>query len=144
MRCPRTDVPLHGESLPLSCLQNVALRAKPSKLPGWAGGILLAYGPHAQLKTAHDLVGFAELKADAPGVVTATGARAGEVVEAALDRVLAGYSRIVELAADRSRPAWQNRRWPGAAACRCPCRCRNGGMAPALDRGRLSAACKAV
>ena len=36
----------------------------------------------AQLKTAHDLVGFTELKADAPGVVTATGARAGEVVQA--------------------------------------------------------------
>src|SRR5215470_334303 len=34
-----------------------------------------------QLKTAHDLVGFTELKADAPGVITATGPRAGEVVQ---------------------------------------------------------------
>ena len=36
----------------------------------------------AQLKAAHDLVSFTELKADAPGVVTATGPRAGEVVQA--------------------------------------------------------------
>jgi RND family efflux transporter MFP subunit len=36
----------------------------------------------AQLKAAHDLVGFTELKADAPGVVTATGPGAGEVVQA--------------------------------------------------------------
>jgi membrane fusion protein, multidrug efflux system len=36
----------------------------------------------AQLKAAHDMVGFTELKADAPGIVTATGARAGEVVQA--------------------------------------------------------------
>jgi RND family efflux transporter MFP subunit len=36
----------------------------------------------AQLKTAHDLLSFTELKADAPGVVTATGPRAGEVVQA--------------------------------------------------------------
>ncbi|MCC6776454.1 MAG: efflux RND transporter periplasmic adaptor subunit [Hyphomicrobiales bacterium] len=36
----------------------------------------------AQLKTAHDLVSFTELKADAPGVVTAIGPRAGEVVQA--------------------------------------------------------------
>jgi RND family efflux transporter MFP subunit len=36
----------------------------------------------AQLKTAHDLVGFTELKADAPGVVTAVGPAAGEVVQA--------------------------------------------------------------
>jgi len=36
----------------------------------------------AQLKSAHDLVSFTELKADAPGVVTATGAEAGEVVQA--------------------------------------------------------------
>ena len=36
----------------------------------------------AQLKTAHDLVSFTELKADAPGVVTALGPRAGEVVQA--------------------------------------------------------------
>src|SRR5262245_23424448 len=36
----------------------------------------------AQLKAAHDLVGFTELKADAPGVVTVTGPRAGEVVQA--------------------------------------------------------------
>lgn len=35
----------------------------------------------AQLKAAHDMVDFTELKADAPGVVTATGARAGEVVQ---------------------------------------------------------------
>ena len=37
----------------------------------------------AQLKTAHDLVSFTELKADAAGVVTATGPAAGEVVQAA-------------------------------------------------------------
>jgi RND family efflux transporter MFP subunit len=36
----------------------------------------------AQLKAARDLVGFTELKADAPGVVTATGPGAGEVVQA--------------------------------------------------------------
>jgi RND family efflux transporter MFP subunit len=36
----------------------------------------------AQLKSAHDLVGFTELKADAPGVVTAVGPGAGEVVQA--------------------------------------------------------------
>ena len=36
----------------------------------------------AQLKAAHDLVSFTELKADAPGVVTAVGPRAGEVVQA--------------------------------------------------------------
>jgi RND family efflux transporter MFP subunit len=36
----------------------------------------------AQLHTAHDLVSFTELKADAPGVLTATGASAGEVVQA--------------------------------------------------------------
>jgi RND family efflux transporter MFP subunit len=36
----------------------------------------------AQLKAAHDLVSFTELKADAPGVVTATGPRAGEVIQA--------------------------------------------------------------
>lgn len=36
----------------------------------------------AQLKSAHDLVGFTELKADAPGVVTALGPGAGEVVQA--------------------------------------------------------------
>jgi RND family efflux transporter MFP subunit len=36
----------------------------------------------AQLKTAHDLVSFTELKADAPGVITETGPRAGEVVQA--------------------------------------------------------------
>jgi RND family efflux transporter MFP subunit len=35
----------------------------------------------AQLRTAQDLVGFTELKADAPGVVTAIGPRAGEVVQ---------------------------------------------------------------
>src|SRR5215475_12439797 len=36
----------------------------------------------AQLKAAHDLVAFTELKADAPGIITATGPRAGEVVQA--------------------------------------------------------------
>ena len=36
----------------------------------------------AQLKSAHDLVSFTELKADAPGVVTSVGPRAGEVVQA--------------------------------------------------------------
>lgn len=36
----------------------------------------------AQLKTAHDLVSFTELKADAPSVITATGPSAGEVVQA--------------------------------------------------------------
>jgi len=36
----------------------------------------------AQLKIAHDLVGFTELKADAPGVLTATGPAGGEVVQA--------------------------------------------------------------
>src|ERR1700754_1478708 len=35
----------------------------------------------AQLKIAHDLVGFTELKADAPGVLTAIGPSAGEVVQ---------------------------------------------------------------
>ena len=36
----------------------------------------------AQLKIAHDLVSFTELKADAPGVITAIGPSAGEVVQA--------------------------------------------------------------
>jgi RND family efflux transporter MFP subunit len=36
----------------------------------------------AQLKTAHDLVSFTELKADAPGVLTALGPGTGEVVQA--------------------------------------------------------------
>jgi RND family efflux transporter MFP subunit len=36
----------------------------------------------AQLKTADDLLGFTVLKADAPGIVTAVGAEAGEVVQA--------------------------------------------------------------
>jgi membrane fusion protein, multidrug efflux system len=36
----------------------------------------------AQLKAAHDLVSFTELKADAPGVLTAIGPSAGEVVQA--------------------------------------------------------------
>src|SRR5262247_2290316 len=36
----------------------------------------------AQLKAAHDMVSFTELRADAPGVVTAVGPRAGEVVQA--------------------------------------------------------------
>jgi RND family efflux transporter MFP subunit len=35
----------------------------------------------AQLKAAHDMVDFTALKADAPGVVIAVGARAGEVVQ---------------------------------------------------------------
>ncbi|MEH2487455.1 RND family efflux transporter MFP subunit [Bradyrhizobium sp. AZCC 2230] len=36
----------------------------------------------AALSAAHDLVGFTELRADAPGVITATGPGAGEVVQA--------------------------------------------------------------
>ncbi|CCE06047.1 RND efflux membrane fusion protein (fragment) [Bradyrhizobium sp. STM 3843] len=36
----------------------------------------------AQLNTAHDLVSFTEVKADAPGKITATGPSAGEVVQA--------------------------------------------------------------
>lgn len=36
----------------------------------------------AQLSTAHDLVSFTELRADAPGIITATGPAAGEVVQA--------------------------------------------------------------
>ncbi|WP_309942131.1 efflux RND transporter periplasmic adaptor subunit [Tardiphaga robiniae] len=36
----------------------------------------------AQLKTAHDLVSFTELKVDAPGVITAVGPGAGEVIQA--------------------------------------------------------------
>ena len=36
----------------------------------------------AQMKAAYDLVSFTELKADAPGVVTAVGPGAGEVVQA--------------------------------------------------------------
>jgi len=36
----------------------------------------------AQLSTAHDLVSFTELSADAPGKITATGPSAGEVVQA--------------------------------------------------------------
>jgi RND family efflux transporter MFP subunit len=36
----------------------------------------------AQLSTAHDLVSFTELKADAPGQITAIGPSAGEVVQA--------------------------------------------------------------
>lgn len=36
----------------------------------------------AQLRAAHDLVSFTELKADAPGTITATGPGAGEVVQA--------------------------------------------------------------
>jgi RND family efflux transporter MFP subunit len=36
----------------------------------------------AQLKSAHDLVSFTELKADAAGIITATGPSAGEVVQA--------------------------------------------------------------
>jgi membrane fusion protein, multidrug efflux system len=36
----------------------------------------------AQLRAAQDLVGFTELNADAPGIITATGPSAGEVVQA--------------------------------------------------------------
>jgi RND family efflux transporter MFP subunit len=36
----------------------------------------------AQLESAHDLVSFTQLEADAPGVVTAVGPRAGSVVQA--------------------------------------------------------------
>ena len=36
----------------------------------------------AEVKTAYDLVSFTELKADAPGVITAVGPGAGEVVQA--------------------------------------------------------------
>ena len=36
----------------------------------------------AQLKTAHDLVSFTEIRADSPGVVTVIGPGAGEVVQA--------------------------------------------------------------
>ena len=36
----------------------------------------------AQLKTAHDLVSFTEIRADSPGVVTVLGPSAGEVVQA--------------------------------------------------------------
>ena len=36
----------------------------------------------AQLKAAHDLLSFTQLEADAPGVVTAVGPRAGSVVQA--------------------------------------------------------------
>lgn len=36
----------------------------------------------AQLKTAHDLVSFTEIRADSPGVVTTLGPSAGEVVQA--------------------------------------------------------------
>jgi RND family efflux transporter MFP subunit len=36
----------------------------------------------AQLAAAHDLVGFTEIRADAPGKITATGPSAGEVVQA--------------------------------------------------------------
>jgi RND family efflux transporter MFP subunit len=39
-------------------------------------------GAEAQLSSAHDLVSFTELSADAPGVITATGPGAGEVVQA--------------------------------------------------------------
>jgi RND family efflux transporter MFP subunit len=36
----------------------------------------------ARLQAAHDLVSFTELEADAPGIVTETGAQSGEVVQA--------------------------------------------------------------
>jgi membrane fusion protein, multidrug efflux system len=51
----------------------------------------------AQLKSAHDLVSFTELKADAPGVVTAVGPGAGEVVQAG--------QMIVRLARQEGRDA---------------------------------------
>jgi membrane fusion protein, multidrug efflux system len=51
----------------------------------------------AQLKSAHDLVSFTELKADAPGVVTAVGPGAGEVVQAG--------QMIVRLAREEGRDA---------------------------------------
>jgi RND family efflux transporter MFP subunit len=51
----------------------------------------------AQLKSAHDLVGFTELEADAPGVVTAIGAEPGEVVQ--------GGQMIVRLARQGGRDA---------------------------------------
>lgn len=51
----------------------------------------------AQLKAAHDLVSFTELKADAPGVVTSIGAEPGEVVQAG--------QMIVRLARQEGRDA---------------------------------------
>jgi RND family efflux transporter MFP subunit len=51
----------------------------------------------AQLKVAHDLVSFTELKADAPGVITAVGPGAGEVVQAG--------QMIVKLAREDGRDA---------------------------------------
>ncbi|MBX9840326.1 MAG: efflux RND transporter periplasmic adaptor subunit [Xanthobacteraceae bacterium] len=51
----------------------------------------------AQLKSAYDLVSFTELKADAPGVVTAVGPGAGEVVQAG--------QMIVRLAREAGRDA---------------------------------------
>jgi len=51
----------------------------------------------AQVRTAEDMVGFTELKADAPGVVTATGPRAGTVVQAG--------QMIVRLARQNGRDA---------------------------------------
>jgi RND family efflux transporter MFP subunit len=51
----------------------------------------------AELETAHDLVSFTELKADAPGTVTATGAKPGEVVQAG--------QMIVRLARQNGRDA---------------------------------------
>ena len=54
---------------------------------GWRGKHTLVLArdaveaSEAELKIAHDLVSFTELKADAPGVVTATGPRAGEVLQ---------------------------------------------------------------
>ena len=61
----------------------------------------------AQLKIAHDLVSFTELKADAPGVVTATGPRAGEVVQAG--------QMIVKLARQDGRDAVFDVLGPGDA-----------------------------
>ena len=51
----------------------------------------------AQLKIAHDLVSFTELKADAPSVITATGPGVGEVVQAG--------QMIVRLAREDGRDA---------------------------------------
>lgn len=68
----------------------------------------------AQLKSAHDLVGFTELEADAPGIVTAVGAEPGEVIQAG--------QMIVRLARQDGRdavfdvPAQALRSVPGDAA----------------------------
>lgn len=51
----------------------------------------------AQLKSAHDLLSFTELKADAPGVVTNVGAEPGEVLQAG--------QMVVRLARQQGRDA---------------------------------------